>query len=194
MFMSRRFTLVTATLTAVVAFLVGAIIAGGVARSAVAAGPAKTGAARVAPARNAAAPPMASLVNFADVVERLNPSVVNIDTTTRGNGKRPKVRGARPVDPPDQFDGPFDFGTPRERESPHRGAGSGFIIDADGSILTNHHVVDHAERITVKLSDGRTLRAKLIGADPDTDIALIKVDGQSGLPVAPLGDSATLRM
>ncbi len=77
---------------------------------------------------------------------------------------------------------------------PRRGAGSGFIIDADGSILTNHHVIDRAERIIVKLSDGRTLRARVLGADPDTDVALIKVDGQSGLPVAPLGDSSRLRM
>src|SRR5262245_59789978 len=189
--MSRRFTIVTIVLTAVVAFLVGAIVAGGIARSAVSAGaPAKT-AAPAARAVSHANPALNGLVNFADIVERINPAVVNIDATARGR-ERARRRGRTFMEPPDPMDGPGGDG-PRS-DAPHRGAGSGFIIDADGSILTNNHVIDRAERITVKLSDGRTLRARVIGADPDTDIALIKVDGQTGLPVAPLGDSSTLRM
>jgi serine protease Do len=193
--MVRRFTFITVALTAIVAFLVGAIFAGGFTRPDVAAG---SPAPRSVAAHPAAASTSAlnSLVNFADVVERINPSVVNIDATTRGRDGRPRRGRIGAPDTPDPPDGPFDFGSPRldRGETPHRGAGSGFIIDADGSILTNNHVIDRAERITVKLSDGRTLRARVIGADPDTDIALIKVDGQTGLPVAPLGDSATLRM
>ena len=86
--MSRRFTLVTVALTALVAFLVGAIVAGGVARSAISAGaPPKPAAARLA-SRASDAPAMASLVNFADVVERINPAVVNIDATMRGRDAR----------------------------------------------------------------------------------------------------------
>ena len=189
--MLRRFTVVTVVLTAVVAFLVGAILAGGVSRSSISAGPTRT---TGKPTHGGAlAAGATSLVNFADVVERINPAVVNIDATARGrDGRR---RRGRTAEPPDQPDQPFDFNGPRqERDAPRRGAGSGFIIDGDGSILTNNHVIDRAERITVKLSDGRSFRARVIGADPDTDVALIKIDGQAGLPVAPLGDSSLLRM
>src|SRR5262245_37612444 len=188
---ARRFTAVTVALTAVVAFLVGAIFAGGVARSSVSAGvPAKTTAAR--PERPEAAPPAAGLVSFAGVVERINPAVVNIDATARGRDGRGR-RGRTSDLPGVPFDPP-DGARPNRGDVPRRGAGSGFIVDADGSILTNHHVVDRAERITVKLADGRSMRARVIGSDPDTDIALIKIDGQRDLPVAPLGDSSTLRV
>jgi len=189
--MSRRFTFVTLALTAIVAFLVGAIFAGGGTHSAaVAAGPVKSVKTASKAAGSTAAVP---LLNFADIVERLNPAVVNIDATTTGRDPRSRRNRAVP-EAPGQLDGPNDLGPRFQLDTPRRGEGSGFIIDADGSILTNNHVIDRAERITVKFSDGRTLRAHVIGSDPDTDIALIKVDGQAGLPVAPLGDSSKLRM
>lgn len=202
--MSRRFTVVTVALTAAVAFLIGAIVAGGGVQSSVTAGarPTSRQAPQSAPrARSVGVPAGPSYtINFADVVERVNPAVVNIDSTTRGREAR-RRRGRLAVpDPPDLFDAPFDFDPRRDRDGsdgsngPRRGTGSGFIIDPDGSILTNNHVIDRADRIVVKLADGRTTRARVVGTDPDTDIALIKIDGVSGLPVAPMGDSSALRM
>jgi len=188
--MSRRFTLVTLALTAVVAFLVGAIFAGGGMRSTAVAGvPSAPSNPRAAADRRAAALPVAG---FADVVERINGAVVNIDATSRvPESRRRRGRWLVP-DSPDGFSDPSEPGR-GDRDPTRRGAGSGFIIDADGSILTNQHVIDRAERIVVKLADGRSARARVIGADAETDIALIKIDGQKGLPVAPLGDSSLVR-
>jgi serine protease Do len=187
--MTRRVTFVTLALTAVVAFLVGAIVAGGFLRPVVVAeAPLKRAAVAATDTRiSAPRSSLSPLVNFADVVERVNPAVVNIDATTSGSREYQRRRRSGLPDPPELFENP-------RNNAPRRGAGSGFIIDADGSILTNNHVIEGAERILVKLSDGRSLRARVVGADPDTDIALLKVDGQRGLPVAPLGDSASLRM
>src|SRR5215831_19180300 len=188
---SSRFAYVSVALVAAVAFLVGTIFAGGITRSLVNAGRGDRDARRGAPHSNLPAGP---LVSFADIVARVNPAVVNVDATSKSRGRRGHARPNDEEDGPDPFDAPFDSVQPKRDSDPaRRGEGTGFIIDADGSILTNHHVIDRAERITVKLADGRSLKARVIGSDPDTDIALIKIDGQSGLPVAPLGDSSTLR-
>ena len=127
-------------------------------------------------------------ISFADVAERLNPAVVNIEASARGQG-RSRRRAPLP-----RSEGQEPFGPGTRGNGPSRGAGTGFIIDADGFILTNHHVVEGAERIMVRLTDGRTLRAELVGSDPDTDIALIKVTSPRPLPYAPLGDSESLRV
>jgi serine protease Do len=185
--MTRRFLAVTIALTATVAFFVGLVVAGTMMPA-----PAMSSVAPPLPAprlstRPAAAAP-AGAVSFADVAERLNPAVVNIDATSRA-----RVRARRRMLLPDGPD-PFDRPQSRELDSPRRGAGTGFIIDADGYILTNHHVIDGAERIMVRLGDGRQLRADAIGADPDTDIALIRIAGGRPFAFAPLGDSDTLRV
>src|SRR2546423_15278973 len=94
-------------------------------------------------------------------------------------------------------DSPFDryfrdhFGTRPQRQV--RSMGSGFIINANGYIVTNNHVVDGATQLQVKLSDGRELPARVVGRDPKTDLALLKVEA-TGLPVIPLGDSAALQV
>ncbi len=184
--MNRRFALVTMALTAVIGFLTGLNVAGWLQAQA----PVRAAVSRpatVPAARPAAALPAAGAVDFADIAERINPAVVNIDATSRVQ------RSRRGTLPPDLFGEP-DGDSRDTPELPRRGAGSGFIIDGEGHLLTNHHVVEGAERITVKLADGRSLRARLVGADPDTDIALLKIDAEAPLPVAALGDSSQLRV
>ena len=122
--------------------------------------------------------------SFADVAERINAAVVNIDATSSRSATRDARRyfGRNPGDVPQEFD------------VPSRGAGSGFIIDRDGFILTNHHVIENADRITVTLADGRAFRADVVGTDPAIDVALIRIEGGRDLPEAPLGNSDDLRV
>ena len=140
----------------------------------------------VRPSEAAAQPASSSgLVNFADVAETLNPAVVNIEATSRSSGRRRRNSDPSPFD--EQNPAPQTPGLVRPQ------SGSGFVIDGDGQILTNYHVIQNAERIMVKFADGRSLQARVVGIDPDTDIALIKVDA-TNLPVAPMGNSETLRV
>jgi Do/DeqQ family serine protease len=128
-------------------------------------------------------------VNFiADAVDRVGPAVVRIDSSRTVTAKR-----GGPLDDPffRQFFG--DSGAdsaPSERQE--RGTGSGFIISADGLVLTNAHVIDRADTVTVALRDGREFKGKVLGTDPLTDLAVIRIDAKD-LPMAPLGNSDQLR-
>jgi len=185
--MTRRFLAVTIGLVATVAFLIGLIVAGTLTPA-----PAHSAPDARPPSARVGTPPaaMPALASFADVAERLNPAVVNIDATVRGS-TRPRRRTPLLPDSPDMFERQQPQG---ERDTPRRGAGTGFLIDAAGHILTNHHVIADADRIMVRLMDGRSLRAERVGSDPDTDIALIKVESPRPLPHAALGNSDTLRV
>ncbi len=129
--------------------------------------------------------------SFADIVERANPAVVNITATEI-------IRSGQQRDDGGRFE--FFFPDPRGRgdeNDPEREdhGGSGFIISEDGYILTNYHVIEDADRINVRLlGDSREYSAELIGTDPDTDLALLKISAESALPVIPLGDSGSLRV
>ena len=139
------------------------------------------------------------LPDFTELVEKQGATVVNISTTQVIKGRR----GAQPF----QFDGdeatqeflrrffpgqiPGHPGAPQEFKS--RSLGSGFIISADGHILTNAHVVDGADEVLVKLTDKREFKAKVLGADKRTDVALIKIEA-GNLQVAKLGDSSKLKV
>lgn len=144
----------------------------------------------------------AGLPNFSDLVRDLTPVTVNISTTKT---VRPQFR---------QFNGPFGQGQPDpfrdffgddffrrffgdipEREFKQQSLGSGFIIDNQGHILTNNHVIEGADEITVKTHDEREYDAEVIGRDPKTDLALIKIiDVETDLPVAAFGDSDALKV
>ena len=134
------------------------------------------------PAKAAAAASAGSPVDFADVASRVNASVVNIEAASRSGAGRWR----RSLDEPDD--------RPRELDRPQQGTGSGFVIDRQGFILTNYHVIQDADRLTVTLADGRTLRADVVGTDPAIDVALIKVSGTGPLEAAPLGNSDELRV
>ncbi|MDI6776087.1 MAG: DegQ family serine endoprotease [Syntrophales bacterium] len=138
-------------------------------------------------------------VSFAELAERLKPAVVNISTTKTiraGGAFRSPFGGGSPFDRYFGGDDFFErfFGDVPRREFKQKSLGSGFIISHDGYIFTNNHVVERAEKILVKLSDGKEYEAKIIGKDAKTDIALIKIKPDNSLPVVEIGDSEKLRV
>jgi serine protease Do len=136
--------------------------------------------------------PLVALPDFAALVERYGPAVVNISVM---QNVKTSYNGARNLDPNDPFFEFFrHFGLPApEQAPPSRGMGSGFIISADGVILTNAHVVADASEVTVKLTDRREFNAKVLGTDPQTDVAVLKIDAKD-LPTVRLGDSDKVRV
>lgn len=154
-------------------------------------------------------PTVAALPDFADIVDRTGPGVVNIRTTER---VRQNAQGQGGMDDPEMQEFFRRFfgipvpkqqqpGTPRgngkqggqgQQEEVPRGVGSGFIISADGFILTNAHVVEGASDVYVTLTDKREFKAKIVGSDTRTDVAVLKIDG-SNLPRLSMGDSDKIR-
>jgi len=129
---------------------------------------------------------------FTAVADRVTPAVVNVSTVSR----RPAPGSA---DDPQRFREFFGdefyerYFKRRPREEP-RSSGSGVIVDPAGYILTNNHVIENAQDITVRLSDSRKFTATLVGRDPKTDLAVLKVDNVDNLRVARLGDSEKLHV
>jgi len=143
--------------------------------------------------------PMSSLPDFSRLAERLSPAVVNVSTTSQG--ETPHMGGQGGQNPfgqgdPHEFWEPFErfFGPMPKRPFKQRSLGSGFIINRDGFILTNNHVIENADEIVVKLADGKELKAKVIGRDPKTDIAVIKIDDDHSLTPVTMGNSDELKV
>jgi serine protease Do len=151
---------------------------------------------------SAAAPPG----GYADLVEGVAPAVVFIETTAAAEEPQAMQRRGMPGLPPgspleeffERFGIPMPEGLepgpgPDMQQRPRRGVGSGFLIDPEGLIVTNNHVVADATELNVRLDDGRSYIAEVVGTDPQTDLALIRIDANGTLPYVQFGDSDTVR-
>ena len=135
--------------------------------------------------------------SFADLAEELSPSVVNITTSTTIAGVTDQARPQIPEGSPfeDLFRDFFNNGEGGQARPRRSSAlGSGFVISSDGYIVTNNHVIDKADEIVIEFFDGKELVAKLVGRDPKTDIAVLKVEASEPLPFVGFGDSDVARV
>ncbi len=177
-------------------FGLGAVAADRVLPTSEAATPAATAA--TVPVPTQSVPTARALPSFADLVAQQGPAVVQV-TATKDAGNRAAVlkNFHGNIDPNDlpKFFRNFPFGQIPDMPAPGptRGLGSGFIINDSGIVLTNAHVVADADEVTVKLVDQREFRAKVLGSDPTTDVAVLKIDAKN-LPTVKLGDPAKTRV
>jgi serine protease Do len=192
--MRGRLTLVTVGLAALVGVLVGLVLAGSLSPSRAHSSEPSQQAGSKAPPVLTAVPqtpdldrPRPAPASFADLAARVNPAVVSVSASSVGEEANPR-QGNRDTDDP--LFRPPD----RERRGPRRGAGTGFIVDPAGYLVTNHHVVDGADRITVRLASGHRLPAQAVGSDRETDIALLRIPADRRWPAVSLGDSDRLRV
>ncbi len=156
--------------------------------------------AQAATATPPAAGPGSSNPGFADVVEKVDPAVVSIASLSVGNPEEEMGQGqGEEMGPEGPFGNPFEFffgrphpPLPRGQKPVQESGGSGFLISPDGYILTNNHVVEGAEKVTVTLSDESEYPARVVGRDAETDVAVLKIEGRN-LPTVPLGDSDAMR-
>ncbi len=149
------------------------------------------------------AQPAVALPDFTELVEKVSPSVVNIRTTERRGGNSAGGGGSGEVDPNiEEFFRRFGIPLPNRRGNPRggedaepqqRGVGSGFVLSADGYIMTNAHVVEGADEVIVTFTDKRELKARIIGSDRRTDVAVVKVEA-TGLPFVKIGDVSRLKV
>ncbi len=189
---ARRKQVLSMSVVAVASLVIGLVIAGGVSitPATVASGaPAQT---PVAPAAQPPLPPPSAYPDFSALAERVTPAVVSVlteDVAKPTDGRRYH----QDMDPFEFFFGP---GVPHPDMRPRKrtGAGSGFFVGSDGLIVTNNHVVEGAEKIEVRLTDDTQMPATIVGRDPATDVALIKVNGKGPFATLPLGDSDTLKV
>src|SRR4026208_2623650 len=128
--------------------------------------------------------PEALSASFAEIARRVEPAVVNIETTQN----QPEV-SEKDEDKEDQSTNNPLLDMFRRQRRPTRGVGSGFIVSPKGYILTNNHVIEDANRITVGLQSGEKYRGTVVGVDPETDVAVIKIDAPKDLPTVNFGDS-----
>jgi Do/DeqQ family serine protease len=147
-----------------------------------------------APVQQPAPPPQPVSVDgvrtsYADVVERTSPAVVRIESDIKTKGQMMQF----PFGDDDMFRNVPGQPQPQQRPQLQRGIGSGVIVSADGTILTNNHVVEGAEKITVQTNDDKTFEAKVVGTDKPSDLAVLKIEGQN-LPFLTLGNSDNVRV